>query len=207
MIANCKQLIQTRTWSLFGHFYQLFNLFVVQHFSLVVSYHHQLDVLVARLHNVQQGLHDQFQPLFVRQAILVVFFQEFTDLLRVPATGLSFPLRKRPRRISIVEVRSSGVVEPCEKAADSKRTHSSLLSIFLLGLCDIFGDVFHWRIVIVIEPVALALHPRLIRQNSAIGSKAGVCHVDAIIQLHDLLYRLSVLQLSHCFFLHGAERT
>jgi hypothetical protein len=25
--------------------------------------------------------------------------------------------------------------------------------------------------------------------------------------LHDLLYRLSVLQLSHCFFLHGAERT
>jgi hypothetical protein len=25
--------------------------------------------------------------------------------------------------------------------------------------------------------------------------------------LHDLLYRLSVLQLSHCFFLHAAERT
>jgi hypothetical protein len=25
--------------------------------------------------------------------------------------------------------------------------------------------------------------------------------------LHDLLYRLSVLQLSHCFFLHAGERT
>lgn len=207
MIANCKQHIQRCIWSLFGNFYQLLYLFIVQHLSLVVSYHHQLDVLVARLHNVQQSLHDQFQSLFIRQVIFVVFLQEFTDLLRVSATRLCFPLRKRPRRISIVEVWSSWVVEACEKAADSKRTHSSLLSIFLLGLSDIFGDVFDWRTVIVIQSVALALHPCLIGQNSSIGSKTGVCHVDAIIQLHDLLDCLSVLKFSHCFFLHGGECT
>jgi hypothetical protein len=100
-----------------------------------------------------------------------------------------------------------GCIESSEKTADAEGSHTALLSILLLGLCDELGDVFDWRVVVVVEPVALAFDSRLVGQDSAVCCQTGVSHVDAIIQLHDLLNGLAILQFGHCFFLSQHSST
>ena len=104
-------------------------------------------------------------------------------------------------------MRSSGIVKTSKEGANSKGSHSSLLGMLLFGFCDKFADVFNWRAVIKVESVALALRSCLVGKDPSISCESAVRHVDTIIQLHDFLYCLTVLKLSHCFFLRWGECT
>ena len=194
------------TSSFFCHLDQFLNLLIVEHPGFGLADDHHLDVFVARLNHVQQSLDHQLESLLVALAFLVVLLQKLAHLLGIPPATLSPPLRKRSRRVSVVKM-WLGIVKSCNKTTDSVRPHSALLCKFLLGLSDVFGNVFHGRTVVVVQPVTLALDSCLVGQDSSVGCESRICHMDVVVQLHYFLDCFALLQLGYCFFLGRAIGT
>ena len=174
------------TSSFFCNFDQLLNLLIVEHPGLSLADDHYLDVFVSWLNHIQQRLDHQFKSLLIAQPFLVVLLQKLAHLLGIPPATLSSPLRKRSWRVGVVKMRF-GTVKSCNKTTDSIRSHSTPLCKFLLGLSNIFGNVFHRRTVIVVQSVTLALDSCFICQDSSIGGKSRISHMDVIVQLHYFL--------------------
>lgn len=64
-----------------------------------------------------------------------------------------------------------------------------------------FGDVFNWWTVVVVESVALALHSCFVGEDTTISCKTGVGHVDVAIELNYFFDSFSLLEFGDCFFL------
>ena len=131
-----------------------------------------------------------------------MLLEEITHLLRVSATTLSPPFRKRTRWISIVKMRFTTDIETSNETTDTKRSDSTFLSEFLFSFCDILRHVFYWRTVIVVQTVTLTLNTSLVGQDPSVSSQPRVSHVDMIIELDYFFDSFAFLKLCHCFFLN-----
>lgn len=129
---------------------QLLDLLLSQESGLLFCDYHQLDVLISGFNHVQKSLDDQLDAILIGDSVLVMFLQILAHLLGVSATSLSLPFRKRPRRISVVKMRPTVVIQTSDQSANTERSYTAFLSILLLGLSDVLWNVFDWRVIVVV---------------------------------------------------------
>lgn len=81
------------------------------------------------------------------------------------------------------------------------------MGVLLLSLSHIFGDVFDWRAIVIVESIALAFNSRFVGENSTVSSQTRIGHVNVVIELNNLLDSSALLKLCHCFFLNDGLST
>ena len=169
--------------------------------SLLVHHHH-FDVLVPGFHNIQQCFHHHFHAIFVRKVVFVVLLKILWYLFWVSSAGMSLPLRKRTWWICIVEVGLIFCVKASYQSSNTEWTNTSSLCVLLLGLGNEFGQVFDWRIIIVVKTVRLSLDSCFVGQNSSVSCQPWICHKYVLIKLNDFFDSSSFLKFCDGSFLN-----
>jgi hypothetical protein len=87
------------------------------------------------------------------------------------------------------------IFKTSKEAGDAKRTNSTLLSVFLLGLSDKASHILNGGLIFVAKAVRLALNTSLVNQNSGVGLESRECDHKVLINLLDLSNSAGVLKL------------
>ena len=128
-------------------------------------------------------------------------------MLWISATWIGLPLWEWAWRIGVKESRFSLRIHSCNQGRDSERSDTTSLSVLLLSLCQKFGKILYWRIIVIVKSERLGLDPALIGKNPPISSETRVCYKNIPVKLDNLLNSSAFLKFSDSFFLNEREFT
>eukprot|EP00965_Chrysotila_dentata_P153284 5066160-Pleurochrysis_carterae.AAC.1 len=136
---------------------------------LPLAQHRHLNVLAARLHNLEQRSACELDAV-QRRLLRVVLFQKLLDRLHVPANRHRLPRGIVARGLRLKKPRLAVRVESHNQRRDAKRTHTTALRISLLDPRHVLRDVPECRektLAQVYETDTEILHMAKARGNTA----------------------------------------
>ena len=152
------------------------------------------------LNNLKQSLNSKSNNLLLIKVVLIVLLKELSDLLVLLSNSMSFPLSKCSTWLS-KEQMGLAVLEPTQEAADTERSGTTFLSVFLLGLSNKSCYIFNRRLILILESEGLAFNSCHIDQHSGISLESSESEHQVLIDSQDLANCSWVLQFSNTVLL------
>mmetsp|Transcript_16734 Transcript_16734/g.35931 ORF Transcript_16734/g.35931 Transcript_16734/m.35931 type:complete len:241 (+) Transcript_16734:335-1057(+) len=169
---------------------------------LPLAQHRHLNVLAARLHNLEQRSACELDAV-QRRLLRVVLFQKLLDRLHVPANRHRLPRGIVARGLRLKKPRLAVRVESHNQRRDAKRTHTTALRISLLDPRHVLRDVLDRRRVLKCQSVALALNQRPVDEHASISGKPSKREHNVVVKLMNFADSSCLLKFCGTLPLHG----